>query len=274
MANNEIHPSAAIADDVELGEGNRIGPGVIIESGCKLGNENVLWPNAYLGPNTTLGDRNQVHMGAVLGHEPQDKDFDGAPSYTIIGSDNVFREYCTVHRGTGEGTKTTIGDRNFFMAYTHIAHNCKIGSEVILVNTAGVAGHCEVDDKAQMSGLTALHQFVRLGKLSFLSALSGCNKDLPPFCIGYGRPAVVVAVNRVGLRRAGYTQEQREEIKEAFKLIYLSGLVLPEALAKIEEKFDSEPIKELVRFCRESKRGICVGMRQDSASGRTRDFEN
>ncbi len=274
MSNNDIHPSAMIADDVELGEGNKIGPGVIIESGCKIGNENVFWPNAYVGPGTTLADRNTVHMGAIIGHEPQDRDFDRAPSYTVIGSGNTFREYCSVHRGTGEGTSTTIGDGCFLMAYTHIAHNCKVGNGVILVNYAGVSGHCEIHDNAQLSGLTALHQFTRVGRLAFLSALSGTNKDLPPFCIGYGRPAVVVAVNRVGLKRAGFTQEERSQVKEAFKLIYRSGLVLSEALAKIEEQFDSAPIKELVQFCRDSKRGICVGMRQDSASGRSRDFEN
>ena len=272
MSSNEIHPSASIADDVVLGDGNKIGPGVIVESGCTIGSENVFWPNCYLGPGTTLGDRNKVHMGAILGHEPQDRDFDNAPSYTVIGSDNIFRECCSVHRGTGEGTKTVIGDNCFLMAYSHLAHNCKVGNGVILVNTAGVAGHCEIHDNAQLSGLTALHQFTRVGRLAFLSALSGTNKDLPPFCIGYGRPAVVVAVNRVGLKRAGFSQEERRQVKEAYKLIFRSKLILTEALDKIEEQLDSEPATELVRFCRESKRGICVGQQQDSSSTRTRDF--
>ena len=273
MSNSDIHPTAAIADDVVMGEGNTIGAGVTIASGCTIGNENVFWPNAYIGPGTTMGDRNAVHMGAIIGHEPQDRDFDGAPSFTVIGSDNIFRECCSVHRGTGEGTTTELGDRNFLMAYSHVAHNCKVGSGVILVNTAGVAGHCEIHDNAQLSGLTCLHQFTRVGRLAFLSALSGTNKDLPPFCIGYGRPATVVAVNRVGLKRAGFSQEERSQVKEAYKLIYRSKLILAEALAKIEEQLDSDPVKELVAFCGESQRGICLGQNQDRSSGRHRDFE-
>lgn len=273
MSSNEIHPSATVPDDVVMGEGNRVGPGAVIATGVQMGNENVIWANAYVGPGTTLGDRNHIHMGAIVGHEPQDLDFGGAPSHTVIGSDNRFREYCTIHRGTEEGSSTIIGDHNFFMAYSHVAHNCKVGSKVILVNQASMAGRCEIHDNAQMSGLTVLHQYTRVGRLAFLSGLSGTNKDIPPFCIGYGRPAVVVSVNRVGLKRAGFSQEIRAEIKEAFRLMYCSKLILPEALDAIEAKFGSDPIKELVTFCRESKRGISVGQRQDSESRRKRDFE-
>lgn len=272
MSANEIAPSARIAADVELGEGNHIGPGVAIASGCKIGSGNVFWPNAYVGPGTTMGDRNKVHMGAVLGHEPQDLDFSGAPTYTVIGSENQFREYCTVHRGTDEGSSTVVGDRNFLMAYSHVAHNCTVGNGVILVNQASMAGHCEIQDNAQMSGLTVLHQFTRVGRLAFLSGLSGTNKDLPPFCIGYGRPAVVVSVNRVGLKRAGFTQEERSQIKEAYKMIYRTKMILGQALDAIDAKFESGPVRELVTFCRDSKRGICLGQQQDRASKRTRDF--
>lgn len=273
MAANEIDPSAKIADDVTLGEGNQIGAGVRIAPGCKLGNENLILDHAYLGPGTTLGDRNKVHMGAIIGHDPQDLDFEDKLSYTVIGSGNTFREYCTVHRGTEEGSATTMGDGNFLMAYSHVAHNCKVGNGVILVNQASMAGHCEIHDRAQMSGLTVLHQFTRVGRLAFLSGLSGTNKDIPPFCIGYGRPAVVVSVNRVGLKRAGFTQEERAQVKEAYKLIYRAKLPLAEALEQVEAKLDSDPARELVQFCRKSKRGIAIGQHQDKASGRTRDFD-
>lgn len=273
MSRNEIHPSATVADDLVMGEGNRIGPGAVIASGVKMGSENVIWANAYVGPGTTLGDRNHIHMGAIVGHEPQDIEFEGVPSCTAIGSDNRFREYCTIHRGTEEGSSTVIGDGNFFMAYSHVAHNCKVGNKVVLVNQASMAGRCEIHDNAQMSGLTVLHQYTRVGRLAFLSGLSGTNKDIPPFCIGYGRPAVIVSVNRVGLKRAGFSRELRAEIKEAFNLMYRSKLILSEALAAIEEKFDSDAIKELVTFCRESKRGISIGQQQDGESRRKRDFE-
>ena len=270
MAANEIDPSARIADDVVMGEGNRIGAGVTIASGCKVGNENVIWNNAYIGPGTTLGDRNKIHMGAIIGHEPQDLDFGGKPSFTVVGSDNTLREYCSIHRGTDEGSSTTVGDSNFLMAYTHLAHNCKVGNGAIMVNYAGMAGHCELHDNAQLSGTTVVHQFVRIGRLAFLSGLSGTNKDIPPFCIGYGRPATIVSVNRVGLKRAGFTQEVRAQIKEAYKLVYRSNLVLAEALDQIEAQFDSEPVKEFATFCRESKRGIVIGQQQDN---RKRGFE-
>ena len=217
---NGIHPSAIVSKDVRLGDDNEIGPGCVIEDGVIIGSHNKLWMNVYVGPGTTLGDHNQIHMGAVVGHVPQDVAFKGGPTYTKIGSHNIIREYVTIHRGTKDGTSTVIGDRNFFMANAHIAHNCQVGHDVILVNLASLTGYCIVEDWVFLSGMVGLHQFTRVGRLSMISALSAVNKDVPPYMLCGGRPAVIQGINVVGLRRAGLAAPVREEIKRAYKLLY------------------------------------------------------
>lgn len=257
---NQIHPSAIIGKGVQLGEGNAIGPGCVIEEGAVLGSRNKLWMNVYVGPGTTIGDDNQIHIGAIIGHLPQDVGFKGGKSFTTVGSRNTIREYVTIHRGTKEGTTTVIGDDNFFMANAHIAHNCQIGSQVTLVNLASLAGYCVVQDGAILSGIVGLHQFTRVGRLAMISALSAVNKDVPPYLLCGGRPAVIQGINVVGLRRAGCSQEVREEIKTAYKLLYRSGLNAPHALEAIERQCRSDEVKHLVGFIRASERGICAGI--------------
>src|SRR3989338_5954969 len=209
---NAIHPSAVVGKRAQLGDHNEIGPGCVIEDGAALGSRNTLWMNVYVGPGTTIGDDNQLHMGAVIGHMPQDVAFTGAPSFTTIGSRNTIREYVTIHRGTKEGTATVISDECFFMANAHIAHNCQIGSKVILVNLASLTGYCIIEDGAFLSGMVGLHQFTRIGRLAMISALSAVNKDVPPFMLCGGRPAVIQGINVVGLRRAGVSAAVRTEI--------------------------------------------------------------
>ena len=166
---NTIHSTAIVGKRVQFGEGNEIGPGCVIEDGVILGSRNKLWMNVYVGPGTTIGDENQIHMGAVIGHLPQDHAFAGAPSFTTVGARNVIREYVTIHRGTTPDSSTVIGDDNFFMANAHVAHNCRVGQRTIFVNAATLAGHCEVDDGALLSGLVIIHQFVRIGRLAMIS---------------------------------------------------------------------------------------------------------
>ncbi len=259
MKKNEIHPTANIASCVEMGEGNTIGPGCVLEKGVKLGNGNRLWMNSYLGPNTHIGNENQIHMGAVVGHEPQDLAYAGAASYTRIGNKNVIREYVTIHRGTQEGSATVIGDENYLMANVHIAHNCVVGNRVIMVNLASLTGHCILEDQAFISGMVGFHQFSKIGRLAMVSALSAVNKDIPPFMLCGGRPAVIQGINVVGLRRAGIKAPVREEIKGAYRLLYREGLSVTNAVAQIKELYSSPEVQEILRFIEGSKRGICAG---------------
>ena len=258
-AGNEIHPTAILGKNVELGGGNAIGPRVILEDGVKLGSNNVLLAGAYLCSGTTLGDFNEIHMNAVIGHAPQDIAFKNEPSFTTLGSHNKIREFVTIHRGTKPGSATVIGDANFIMAYCHIAHNCLVGNHIIMVNNASLTGHVEVEDRAFLSGMTGLHQFTRIGKLAMVSALSAFNKDIPPFFICGGRPGVAQGINVIGMRRAGISAPVREEIKKCFKLLYRSGLNTSQALEEIKKNFNNPEAQHLVRFIESSKRGIISG---------------
>ena len=257
---NTIHPSVIIGKGAQLGDGNDIGPGCVIEDGMVLGSHNKLWMNVYLGPGTMIGDDNQIHMGAVIGHIPQDLAFAGTPTYTKIGNRNTIREYVTIHRGTKEGSSTVIGNDNFFMTGAHVAHNCQIGNEVILANLATLAGYCVVEDDAFLSGMVELHQFTRIGKLAMVSGLSAVNKDVPPFLLCGGRPAVIQGLNVIGMRRAGISATAREGIKRAYKLLYREGLNVPHALEAIEREHQAIEVKMLVEFVRSSERGICAGL--------------
>lgn len=255
-----VHPTAIVGEGVTLGEGTTVGAYAVIEDGVTLGKDNVIWHHAFLGRGTTMGDRNQVHPFAVIGHVPQDVSFDpSTETFTRIGDDNVFRESCQVHRATKEGQATIVGNGNLMMALSHVAHDCHVHDNVIMVNMASLPGHCEAFDRVIMSGFTGMHQFCKIGRCAMVSALSVSNKDLPPFFVFGGRPALAEAVNIVGLRRAGMSKEVRAEIKEAYRILYRSNLTLPEALAKIEAECTSDEAKELLEFIRTSKRGIALG---------------
>ncbi len=266
---NTIHPSATIGKDVQLGGGNEIGPACVIEDGVVLGSRNKLWMNVYLGPGTTIGDGNQIHMGAVIGHLPQDLAFSGAASFTKIGHRNTIREYVTIHRGTKEGSATVVGDDNFLMASAHLGHNCQVGNRTILTNLATLAGYCTVEDGAVLSGMVVVHQFTRIGQLAMVSGLSAVNKDVPPYMLCGGRPAVIQGVNAVGLRRAGLAPAVREEIKRAYRLLYREGLNVPHALEAIEQECKSSQLKVLVEFVKSSTRGICAGIGSEEVNEET-----
>ena len=256
---NRVHPSAMIGPKAQLGEDNEIGAGCVIEGGATLGSHNKLWMNVYVGPGTTLGDGNQLHMGAVIGHLPQDVAFSGAPSFTTIGHRNTIREYVTIHRGTKAGSSTVVGDDNFLMANAHIGHNSQVGSRTTFANLATLAGYCTVEDEALLSGLVAVHQFTRIGRLALVGGMSVAVKDIPSYMLSVGQRAVVRGVNVVGLRRAGVLPEIRQEIKRAYRLLYREGLNLPHALEAIERECTSSEVKALVEFVKSSKRGIAAG---------------
>ena len=258
-AMSEIHASAIIGKDVELGVTNVIGPHVIIEDAVKIGSHNVIHAGAYLCRGTEIGNHNEIHMHAIIGHEPQDVAFKKEPTFTKIGNDNILREFVTIHRGTKAGTATVIGDSNFLMGYSHVAHNCVMGNHVIMVNLASLTGYCVVEDQVFLSGMTGFHQFTRIGRLAMVSALSAANKDIPPYMICGGRPAVVLGINVVGLRRAGIPAGIREEIKQAYKVLYRSGLNVTQAVEAMKKNLKSPEVKHLVDFIEASKRGILDG---------------
>lgn len=257
-----LHPTAIIGQDVVIGPGCSIGPHVIIEDGVRLGANNRIMAGAMLCSGTSLGTGNEIHMRAVIGHVPQDTSFSGKPSKTLIGDNNTIREFVTIHRGTAPGSATVLGSGNLIMAYCHIAHNCHLGNHITLVNQASLTGHCVLEDRVFLSGMTGLHQFTRVGRLAMLSALSAVNKDIPPYILCGGRPAVALGVNIVGLRRAGIGPEARGEIKQAFKLLYRSGLNVGQAVEAIQKNLRSPEVAHLLKFISESERGILDGSQE------------
>ncbi len=256
---NKIDSRAILGDNVDLGEDNIIYPNVYIEDGVSIGSGNVIMPNSVIYKGTSIGDGNKIHAGSVLGDLPQDISFQGVESFVKIGNNNVVRECVTINRGTDEGSATVIGNDNFFMGYTHIAHNCDVGDGVISVNGAVIGGHVTIEDYAFLSANIAIHQFCRVGKYSMLGGVSAINQDIPPFMTCGGRPARVNTINVVGLKRAGFKPEVRKEIKLACKILFFSGLNIPNALSKIEQNCSSEEALSIVQFVQGSSRGIVSG---------------
>lgn len=259
MTVNSIHKSAVIGKNVQIGENNTIWPHVVIEDGVCLGSNNIIYPGVVIFNGTSLGDGNRIHAGAILGDAPQDIGFKGDESFLRIGNRNHIREYCTIHRGTDAGSATVIGDDNFLMGYTHVAHNCRIGNGIVTVNTAVLGGHVRVDDKAFISASVVIHQHCRIGTFAMVSGLSAITQDVPPYVTVGGRPAVAFSINVVGLRRGGFTPDVRTDIKRAYKLLYRSDLSVGNALKEIENECISDQVREFIEFCRLSKRGIIAG---------------
>jgi UDP-N-acetylglucosamine acyltransferase len=245
-----VDDKAKIAPDAEIGPYAVIGPNVTIGSGTKIG------AHAIIDGVTTIGANCHIFPGASIGLEPQDLSYKQEPTGVKIGDNVVLREYVTIHRAVKEGF-TIIGDETFLMNYVHIAHNCKLGKGVILANSTMMAGYVTIEDYVVTSGMCIFHQHVRLGRLSMLSGMTGTRLDLPPFSTCDGRPAMVRGVNAIGMRRRGIKQEVRSAVKEAYRLIYRSGLNVSQALARIEEEIQPFPeVNEIVEFFRTTKRGV------------------
>jgi UDP-N-acetylglucosamine acyltransferase len=253
----QIDKSAKMASDVQVGAFAIIEEGVEIASGVKI------WPHAYICAGTIIGEGTEVHMGAVLGHLPQDLTFDKAKKTRLqVGKRCVIREYATLHRSTKEDSPTTVGDNCYLMAMSHVGHDCHLGNNVIVANGALLAGHVIVEDGAFISGNVVIHQFCRIGKLSIIGGFSGINKDVPPYMLVRG-PSVIRAINLIGLRRAKFPRELINDIREAFKALYLSNLNTSQALEVIAKLKPSEEIRHLVEFIKSSKRGICKAKDSD-----------
>lgn len=256
------HPTALISDDAVLPADVKIGAFASIEGPVTVGAGCVIHPYARLTGPLTLGAHNDVGTGAVLGGAPQHLGYRGEATAVEIGDDNVFREHVTVHRGmpTPAGTGVTrIGHRNFFMAGSHVAHDCVVGNEVILANSALIGGHVTVGDRAFISGNSAVHQFCRVGRVAFLSGSSASSKDIPPFFVMQSIN-LVRGLNLVGMKRANIPPAERVAVRKAYRIIYLTrpALPLPAALLRIEAELGAfAAVRELVEFIRTSKRGIC-----------------
>ncbi|MCK4257804.1 MAG: acyl-ACP--UDP-N-acetylglucosamine O-acyltransferase [Halanaerobiales bacterium] len=247
-----IHPGAKLAKDVEIGPYTIIGPNVEIGPNTKIG------PHVVIDGWTKIGCNNSIYPGASIGLEPQDKKYHGEKSYLFIGDNNTIREYVTINLGTeGGGGETRIGNDNLIMAYCHIAHDCQLSNHIVMSNAANLAGHVIVEDSAVIAGLTAIHQFVRIGKMAMVGAHTKVVKDVPPYVIVDGHPAKVAGINVVGMRRKGVTPEVRQEVKRAYKILYRTNLNISQAIEKMDQELKTSPyIEHFLSFLRNATRGI------------------
>ena len=257
-----IHPTAIVSDGAVIGDGVEIGPFVYVGPHVKIGNGCRLLAHCVVDGYTTMGERNVVHPFATLGGPAQDHAVEeGGISYLNIGDGNDFREGFTAHTGTKPGTSTVIGSNCMFMSCSHVAHNCRVGNNVIYVNSACTGGYVEVFDNAILSGLVAIHQFCRVGRFAFISGMSAFSLDVPPFMIVEGRNGGVRSINRVGLMRAGFSSEAISNIKHILRIYYRSGLIPGKALEAIRSELPQTPeVVEFLDFCASSKRGVVSGI--------------
>ncbi|NDD73952.1 MAG: acyl-ACP--UDP-N-acetylglucosamine O-acyltransferase [Gammaproteobacteria bacterium] len=247
-----IEPGAKLAPDVVVGPYAIIGAHVEIGPGCRIG------PHSVVTGWTRLGANNQIFQFASIGDAPQDKKYAGEPTRLEIGDRNVFREYVTVNRGTthDEGV-TRIGHDNLFMAYTHVAHDCRIGNHVVMANVATLAGHVEIGDHVIMGGLSAVHQFCKIGAHAFIANNTAVTRDVPPYVMAVGQPAEPHSVNATGLSRRGFTPEQVRNVKSAFRTLYRSELPLETALERLRESAATQPeVAAMVDFIGRSTRSL------------------
>lgn len=263
----QVHPSAFVHPGAQLGEDVVIGPCALIEEDVIIGDRSRVDTFASVKRYTRMGTDNHIHSYACVGGEPQDLKFHGEESWLEIGNGNNIREFSTQHRGTeAGGCLTRIGDNNLLMAYTHVAHDCMLGNNIVMSNNATLAGHVTVGDFAIISGLSAVHQFVRIGEYSFVAGMSGIPQDLPPFMLAVGGRASVHGPNLVGLRRMRASRELIAALKAAFRLIWHSETPRKEALEQLEYEQGHYPeIMSLVNFIRASERGILSADRTGDA---------
>ncbi len=246
-----IDPNAEIADDVQVSAYAIIGAGVKIDSGTWIG------PHAVIEGPTEIGKENRIFQFASVGAEPQDKKYKGEATTLIIGDRNLIRESCTINRGTVQDIgKTEIGSDNWIMAYVHIAHDCIVGNNTIFANNATLAGHVTIHDYAILGGFTLVHQFCHVGEYAFTGMGTALGKDLPPFVMAFGAPAVPRGINNEGLKRHGFDDEQRKAIKKAYRILYRSELGLQEAIdTLLQDSAKDENIRLMAEFCQRSQTG-------------------
>ena len=253
-----IHPTALVAPGAQLADGVEIGPYTIIGEHVEIGSDTTVGSHAVITGHTKIGARNQIFHFVSLGEAPQDKKYAGEPTRLEIGDDNVIREFCTFNTGTVQDRGvTTIGNRNWIMAYVHIAHDCVVGDHAIFANNASLAGHAEVGDWAILGGFTGVHQFCKIGAHVMTGISSVVFKDIPPFIMASGQPAAPHGLNNEGLKRRGFSADALAALKRAYKILYREGNTLAEAKQKLAaEAANHNEVQQLLDFLGRSERGV------------------
>jgi UDP-N-acetylglucosamine acyltransferase len=254
-----IHPTAIVSTDAQLGEDVEVGPFVIIGDGCVVGDHCVIAARAILERNVLLAANVRVGSGSILGGDPQDLKYKGEHTTVEVDEGTTIREYSTINRGTAQSFKTTVGKQCFIMSYVHLAHDCHIGDGVILGNNVQLAGHVTIDDRAIVSGQSAVHQFVQIGRFSFTGGCSRVSKDVPPYVKANGNPIRLYGLNKVGLQRNGISEEVQRELKRAYRLFFNSDLNLSQARERAEGELQRYPeVEEFLSFLDRSDRGLVI----------------
>jgi UDP-N-acetylglucosamine acyltransferase len=259
-----IHPTAIIAKKAKLADSVSVGPYSIIGDNVKIGAATLVGAHCLITGNTTIGKSCEIFTGAVIGSRPQDLKYKGEKSLLEIGDNNIIREYCTFNPGTEDGRKTIIGNGNLFMAYSHVAHDCIVGDNCIIANNGTLAGHVTIEDMAVVGGLVAIHQFVRVGKLSIIGGCSKVVQDVPPFSTCDGHPVKVYGLNLVGLRRHNIPKNSIQQLSAAFSILFDEGLTIKHALEKITKEIKplTQEVAYLVNFTKASERGLSHSCRK------------
>jgi UDP-N-acetylglucosamine acyltransferase len=253
-----IHPTAVIEAGAEVDPSNEIGPYAVIGAGVRMGPGNTVGPHAVVMGRTTIGASNRIFPHAVLGGIPQDLKYKGEPTTLVIGDQNTFREFTTLNIGTeGGGGVTRIGSGGLFMAYSHVGHDCQIGDGAIIANSVALAGHVLIEDHVHIGGVSAVHQFCRLGRFAFVGGMTGVAMDVAPYCTVSGARAELAGINSIGMQRAGMAEEQIGRVKQAYKVVFRSNLGLQEAIAELAQELAGYPeIDHFLDFLKGSQRGI------------------
>lgn len=248
-----VDPAAQVGEDVSVGPFSILGPNVVIGDHCQIA------AHVVIERNTRLGNGVRVGYGSVLGADPQDLKYKGEETWVEIGDATIIREYCTINRGTPATGKTTVGQRCFIMTYVHIAHDCVIGDDVILANSIQMAGHVTVDDRAIISGLVPIHQFVRVGTFAFVGGGSRVNQDVPPYTKAVGNPVHLYGLNSVGLQRAGFSPDVKLALKKAYRLVFNSHLTVSQGIGRARTEIPAvAEVETFLRFIEASQRGVLV----------------
>jgi UDP-N-acetylglucosamine acyltransferase len=268
-----IHPTAIIHPAAQIEASAVIGPYAVIDGHVVVGAQCWIGPHVHLTGHTAIGANNRFHAGCVIGDAPQDLKYKDEPTRLLIGDNNTFREHATVHRSNKSSDATVVGDNNYLMANSHVGHNTHMGNHVILANGALLGGHAIVGDRAFISGNCLVHQFVRVGTLSLMQGGSAVSKDLPPFTIARGDNGIC-GLNIVGLRRAGFSRDERLELKRLYHALFRSDKILRLALKAAETMVKSTNGKVLIDFAAASKRGLCIDVsRLDDSSDQNSDSD-
>jgi UDP-N-acetylglucosamine acyltransferase len=254
-----IHPTAVIHEDARLAPGVSVGPGAIIGPRVVVGEGTVIGAYSLIQQDTVVGQECRIHHGAVLGTDPQDLKFEGEDTRLVVGDRTVIREYATLNRGTSAAGQTVVGEDCLLMAYVHVAHDCQLGNRVILANAVNMGGHVVIGDWAIVGGMTPIHQFVRIGEHAFVGGASRVSKDIPPYVRCAGNPLTMSGLNSVGLRRRGFSDRTRLELKRAYRLFFVSDANVSQAIARARAELEWLPeVERFVTFFEESARGVSL----------------